>query len=60
MKVIIKEELCTGCGICETICPEVFEIGEDGLSHVISENCDYECCKEAADNCPEAAIIIEE
>lgn len=60
MKVYVKEELCTGCGICETICPEVFEIGEDGISHVLSEDCNSDCCREAADNCPEGAIVIEE
>lgn len=58
----IIEELCTGCGICETICPDVFEIGADGLSHVIAEDiCDsVECCEEAIENCPEEAIVFEE
>lgn len=58
MKPEIDDELCTGCGICETICPEVFEVGEDGLAHVINNHCDDDCCIEAADNCPEEAIEI--
>ena len=53
--------LCTGCGICADICPDVFEIGDDGFSHVIEEAlCDEAgCCLEAADECPEGAISIE-
>ncbi|MBN1628720.1 MAG: ferredoxin [Thermoleophilia bacterium] len=57
----IDLELCTGCGICEDICPAVFEIGDDGYSHVIDEyGCDDAgCCQEAIDECPESAISME-
>lgn len=57
----IDLELCTGCGICEDICPAVFEIGDDGYSHVIDEyGCgDAGCCQEAIDECPEGAISME-
>lgn len=54
-------ELCTGCGICVDVCPDVFEIGDDGLSRVIDgSSCeDADCCQEAVDQCPEGAITIE-
>ena len=57
----VDPDLCTGCGICEDICPDVFEIGDDGISHVIDPNAceDAGCCEEAADECPEGAITIE-
>lgn len=57
----VDADLCTGCGICEDICPDVFEIGDDGISHVIDPNAceDAGCCEEAADECPEGAIILE-
>jgi len=57
----IDLELCTGCGICEDICPAVFEIGDDGYSHVIDDyGCDGAgCCQEAVDECPEGAITME-
>jgi ferredoxin len=57
----VDPDLCTGCGICEDICPDVFEIGDDGLSHVIDPNAceDSSCCEEAVDECPEGAITIE-
>ena len=58
-KAIVDEELCTGCGICESICPEVFEVGDDGKSHVIGDCSNVECCEEAAENCPEGAISLE-
>jgi NAD-dependent dihydropyrimidine dehydrogenase PreA subunit len=43
------------------ICPEVFEIGDDGQAHVIDENeCDQsDCCSEAKDSCPTEAIKFE-
>lgn len=58
----IDENLCQGCGNCEAICPEVFEVKEDGLSHVIASDLrGLEGCIEAAvENCPEDAITFEE
>ncbi len=29
MKAKVDAELCTGCGPCVDICPEVFELGDD-------------------------------
>lgn len=58
--ITINEEECTGCGVCASICPEVFEMGDDGIAHLISaEECDGCDCQEAADSCPVQAIIIE-
>ncbi len=60
MKVIIDHDLCTGCGTCEAICPEVFELDDEGYAQVIAgADCDAAgCCEEAADSCPEGAITI--
>ena len=63
MKVTIDHSLCIGDGICEEICPEVFELRDDGLAYVINENPDASLeakVREAADACPTDAIIIEE
>ena len=27
MKAYVDGDLCIGCGVCPTVCPEVFEIG---------------------------------
>ncbi|MCH2416717.1 MAG: ferredoxin [Acidimicrobiales bacterium] len=34
MKVWIDQDLCTGDGICEEICPSVFGMADDGLAYV--------------------------
>lgn len=63
MKVTIDPELCTGCGPCVDICPEVFELNDDGLAVVKVDQVppeQYQNCREAADECPSEAITIEE
>ena len=34
MKVWIDQDLCTGDGLCEEICPSVFTLLDDGLDYV--------------------------
>ena len=34
MRVWIDQDLCTGDGICEDYCPEVFVILDDGIAYV--------------------------
>lgn len=34
MKVWIDQSLCTGDGLCEEICPQVFTLLDDGLAYV--------------------------
>jgi ferredoxin len=61
MKIYIDEDLCTGCGICEEMCPEVFQLGDDEVSHIISDDeCEEHDIREVAEECPSEAIIIEE
>lgn len=59
-KVSIDDSLCTGCGLCASNCPEVFEISDDNIAHVITAasatcSCDM---KEIAEQCPVSAIIV--
>lgn len=59
----VEEDLCIGCELCADICPNVFEMGSDGLSHVIDDDpaeAEHDCVQEAADVCPTDAIILEE
>lgn len=63
MKAFVDEDLCIGCGSCETDCPEVFVLEDDGLSHVIMEDIGedlYGCVREAMEACPVDAISISE
>ncbi len=64
MKVRIDKDRCTGEGICQDTCPEIFRLNEEtDLAEVIKtdydEN-DMECIREASESCPSEAIIIEE
>ena len=56
-KPMINKELCSGCGNCAMLCPEVFFIGADGLSSVIPSDKYAESeIREAVAGCPGQAI----
>jgi len=62
MKASVDAELCCGCGPCEEICPEVFQIVDDMAlvkGTVVPPEAE-EACREALENCPMEAISIEE
>ena len=63
MRVTVDHDLCIGDAICESICPKVFQLGDDGVSYVImdpvSEDLRSEV-REAVDSCPTDAIAIHE
>jgi len=62
MIAIVDGELCIGCGQCEELCPDVFEIeGEKAtvISDEIPEDA-LDACYEAVESCPVDAIILEE
>ena len=53
----VDKNKCIGCGLCVSLCPEVFELGDDGKSNVKNAKaCDKCDCKNAADSCPVSAI----
>lgn len=61
MKVKVNQDTCIGCGVCPSICPEVFEMNDDGKSHVIADPVPGDCedsAKEAAESCPVDAIEV--
>jgi ferredoxin len=45
MKVWIDQDLCTGDGLCEEICPDVFVLLDDGLAYVREGDTIYAAAK---------------
>jgi len=37
VRVWIEQDYCTGDGLCEELCPDVFQMGDDGVAHVRDE-----------------------
>ncbi len=63
MKVRVDAELCVATGSCESICPEIFVIGDSGIAEVKLVDVPPELegsCREAVVGCPVDAIIIED
>ena len=55
----VNKDLCIGCGACQAVCPEVFEIEDDGLATVIVDEIPEELNEDALDakeGCPTDAI----
>ena len=60
VKVTVDEDRCRGHGMCLTLCPEVFEMTDDGYAVADSSAVptEYEdAAQEAIANCPERAIV---
>ena len=67
MKVSIDQTKCVVCASCVAVCPEVFEMKDDGSVDVKAEfqgkdvPTELEAkVKDARDMCPATAIVIEE
>ena len=55
----VDAETCSGCGLCEETCPEVFKLNDDNIAEVISPSPGAELedkVRESADACPVDAI----
>lgn len=62
MKAKVDKDTCIACGLCPSICPECFDMEDDGKAGFIvdeaPENLEGEV-QEAAENCPVDAISVE-
>jgi ferredoxin len=64
MNVKIEQDTCIGCGSCTSVCPNLFDLNDEGKAYFKgSENpseiqTEEGCAKEAADICPVEAIIV--
>lgn len=60
MNAKVNED-CIGCGLCNSICPEVFSMTNEGFATACPDipEKQYESVQEAADSCPVSAIEVE-
>ncbi|MDD2678153.1 MAG: ferredoxin [Candidatus Paceibacterota bacterium] len=62
MEIKVDKKKCLGCGLCISLCPEVFEL-QDGKSQIkakVDLKKNKNCIEEAKENCPAKAIIVKE
>lgn len=62
MKAKVDEETCVGCGLCPSICEDVFQLGDDGKAHAIVgtvPSSSEDAAKDAESSCPVDAIECE-
>lgn len=62
MRASVDPDLCIGCGLCPSLCPEVFYMKNDDLAAAKEEDIPKEAdesAKNARSNCPVDAISIE-
>lgn len=63
MKAYVDQDTCIGCGLCPSICPEVFELGDDSKAHAVVDEVPSgaeDTAVEAQESCPVDAIKVEE
>lgn len=57
--VSVDKKLCIGCGLCSSVCEEVFEMkGDKAVVKKGKEKSKIPCVKEAAESCPVNAIKV--
>ena len=59
MHAMVHRETCIRCGLCPSLCPEVFDLPEGESAQVIADPVPEDClvqAQAAADSCPVGAI----
>ena len=62
MKATVDKDTCIACGLCPSICPECFEIEDDGKAGFIVDEApsgSEDEVKEAAESCQVSAISVD-
>ena len=62
MKADVDQDTCIGCGLCPSICEEVFELNDDGKAYAKQPDVPTDLedsAKEAEESCPVDAIKVE-
>ncbi len=62
MRIVVDWDRCTGMGMCESLAPDVFEVGDDGslILHTEEVAADQGAeVREAVAACPTEALSLE-
>ena len=62
MKAVVDRDGCIECGLCASVCPEVFRMGDDGPAEVYVDEVPAEAedsAVEAQEGCPVSVITVE-
>ena len=62
MNAKIDRNGCISCGLCESTCPEVFRMGDDGPAEVYIDSVPADAestAEDARDGCPVSVISLE-
>jgi ferredoxin len=63
MKLRVDTTRCSGIGLCEMTAPGVYEVGDDGQSHVLKDepsSDELPTVEEAIANCPTGALSMQD
>lgn len=62
MRVVVDHDVCEANGVCESIAPEVFEVGDDDVLQILQPEVPADLedkVHEAVMRCPKAALFVE-
>lgn len=63
MKIVLDETKCSSLGMCESVAPDFFEVGDDGALQLLDETPPEDkraLIEEAVDACPTGALSLED
>lgn len=60
MEVSVDRVRCAGHGVCEALRPDIFELDDEGMVHVVGdpEEADRKDLADAVHQCPEQALRL--
>jgi ferredoxin len=63
MRINVDTDRCIGTGMCESLAPDVFEVGHDGFVHLLTEDFPADrraTFENAVAECPTQALSLRE
>lgn len=61
MRIVVDEVKCVGHGVCESLADDLFEVGDDGYTHLLAEQIPdgrQDAARQCVSSCPAQALSI--